>query len=143
MLILVSMCHYLHKSRTGFKGTNTMINLLITYAIKTCLVTTVFSVICLVTFITLPDSLIYQPCYFIGSKLHASSLLSILNARKSIRGKGQRQECKTISSPMFTTIIDDGVFVTESMERQLSIEGDGLMHGSLADVNDGIAELPL
>jgi hypothetical protein len=44
---------------------------------------------------------------------------------------------------MFTTIIDDGVSVTESMERQLSVEGDSLMHRSLADVNDGIVELPL
>jgi len=66
-----------------------------------------------------------------------------LNVRESIRGKGQPQGCKTISFPMFTTIIDDGVSVTESMERQLSVEGDRLTHRSLADVNDGIAELPL
>jgi len=56
ILITVSMCYYLHRSRTGLKryifygqecydlidthSTNTMINLLITYAIRTCLLTT-------------------------------------------------------------------------------------------------------
>jgi hypothetical protein len=49
-----------------------------------------------------------------------------LNVRESIRGKGQQQGCKTISSPMFTTIIDDGVSVTELMEKQLCIEGDDI-----------------
>jgi len=40
IVITVSMCYYLQRSRTGFKGTNTMINMLITYAIRTCLLTT-------------------------------------------------------------------------------------------------------
>ena len=63
ILITVSMCYYLHKSRTGLKryifygqecydltdthSTNTMINLLITYAIRTCLLTTCVSLLIL------------------------------------------------------------------------------------------------
>ncbi|KIM81741.1 hypothetical protein PILCRDRAFT_488674 [Piloderma croceum F 1598] len=100
-LITLSMCYYLHKSRTGLKGTDTMINLLITYAIRTCLVTTVCTTLCLVTFNALPRDMIYQPFYFIGCRLYANSLLSMLNARETIRDKGQPQDSGVFSLPRF------------------------------------------
>ncbi|KIM81812.1 hypothetical protein PILCRDRAFT_491229 [Piloderma croceum F 1598] len=100
-VITVSMCYYLRKNRTGFKGTDTMIDMLITYMIRTCLLTTICTISCLVTFITLPDSLIYQPFYFIGCRLYAMSLLSILNARESILDKSQSRGSEVVSLPRF------------------------------------------
>jgi len=87
IVISVSMCYYLHKSRTGFKGTDTMINLLITYAIRTCLLTTICITACLIAFIVLPGSMVHSAFYFIACRLYANSLLSTLNARERILDK--------------------------------------------------------
>lgn len=97
IVISVSMCYYLHKSRTGFKGTNSMINMLITYTIRTCLLTTIFTVGCLVTFIVFPQTMIYCALYFIACRLYANSFLSILNSRESIAEKGRPQGSNLIS----------------------------------------------
>jgi len=97
VMISVSICYYLQKSRTGFKGTDTMINILITYAIRTCLLTTVCTVGCLVTFIILPQTMIYGAFYFIACRLYANSLLSTLNSRESVAEKGRPQGSNLIS----------------------------------------------
>jgi len=84
LVITASMVYYLQKSRTGFKGTNQMINMLITYTIRTCLLTTLCTLSSLITFLVFPDALIYAAFYFIACRLYANSFLSTLNARESI-----------------------------------------------------------
>jgi len=89
LVITVAMVYYLQKSRTGFKSTNMMINMLITYMIRTCLLTTLCTLSSLITFLVFPDALIYAAFYFIACRLYANSLLSTLNARESILNLNQ------------------------------------------------------
>jgi len=87
IILTVSMCYYLHKSRTGFKGTETVINILITYAIRTCLLTTIFSLGCLATFFLYPQTMIFGAFYFVACRLYVNSLLSTLNSRERLAEK--------------------------------------------------------
>jgi len=90
IIITMSMCYYLQKSRTGFRSTDTTINLLITYAIRTCLLTTICAISSLAAFLIAQVS-IANALYLIGCRLYANSLLSALNVRESIIDRGRLQ----------------------------------------------------
>jgi len=127
IVITMSMCYYLHKSRTGLKSTNAMINLLITYTIRTCLLTT------LITFLVYPETMISASFYVVGCRLYANSLLSGLNARECIKERGRLKESDTTSTPRCNDTI-----VIGSPEWWLCIEALNQSHGS-SEVNGSTA----
>jgi len=86
-LIAGSLCYYLFTSRTGFKGTDSLINILSTYAINTGLVTSIFCALCFITYAAMPDNYIFLAFYFPLSKLYVNALLATLNARGRLREK--------------------------------------------------------
>lgn len=91
--IAMSVCYYLQKSRTAFKrhafhryvrhtiwqlipqSTNTMINLLITYAIRTCLLTTCVSVLALITSLDWHCRVCFIACLVTVSLFHRRVLV--------------------------------------------------------------------
>ncbi|KZT68544.1 hypothetical protein DAEQUDRAFT_727637 [Daedalea quercina L-15889] len=84
-LIAASMIYFLRKKRTMFHKTQMALDLMITYTLNTCLLTTVFTVICFITWYTETDTLIYSIFYFILVRLYSCSLVSTLNTRDNIK----------------------------------------------------------
>lgn len=98
-LITGLMIYYLRKGRTQFQKTNRAINLLITYSLNTSLLTTVFAVTTLITFMALHESLAYAAFFFILVRLYSCSFMSTLNSRSIVRQQlnGKDDEVITLS----------------------------------------------
>ncbi|KIY45955.1 hypothetical protein FISHEDRAFT_48246 [Fistulina hepatica ATCC 64428] len=82
VVIAGSLCFYLHRSRTGFKRSDTMISKLILFAVSTGLLTSVCAIASLISIAVWGGTLIYVAFYF----RYSNSLLATLNARNGIRG---------------------------------------------------------
>ncbi|KAL1949744.1 hypothetical protein VTO73DRAFT_8625 [Trametes versicolor] len=83
----------LHRSRTGIKRTDSMIDLLIVYAINTGLLTGVFNMLTFIFAFLYPDNIIYGAFAVVTAKLYANSVLaaltqSSLNTRRSLNNTG-------------------------------------------------------
>ncbi|KAK0190187.1 hypothetical protein F5146DRAFT_1122517 [Armillaria mellea] len=86
-LIAFSMCYYLHKSResAAFSSTSKMLLGLMRLVVISGLATSTCSLITLITYLALPNSLIFLGIHFILPKLYINSLLAMLNSRKDHR----------------------------------------------------------
>ncbi|KAK0480578.1 hypothetical protein IW261DRAFT_1592979 [Armillaria novae-zelandiae] len=82
LLVAVSLCYYLHKSRTGIRRTNTMINRLMVYAIHTGLITAVVDILVLAFHKIYPENIVYMSVFLILANLYSNSFLATLNARR-------------------------------------------------------------
>jgi len=78
----------LHRSRTGWKQTDTIVNRLILFSVNTGLVTSLCAIFALIFVSIFPDTFIYITFYMLISKMYTNSLLATLNARTSVRGRG-------------------------------------------------------
>ncbi|TBU32163.1 hypothetical protein BD311DRAFT_817208 [Dichomitus squalens] len=83
--IAAILCTILHRSRTRFSKSNTLINRLIAFSINTGLLTSVCACISLITFFALPNTFVYICFFFLIGRLYSNSLMATLNARKSLR----------------------------------------------------------
>ncbi|KAH9850069.1 hypothetical protein C2E23DRAFT_931744 [Lenzites betulinus] len=92
VIIAIVLCVILHTSRTGFSRSDALINKLIAFAVNTGLLTAVCSCLALITFVVLPDKLLYIAFFFLLGRLYANSLLATLNARKTLRDLSTSQE---------------------------------------------------
>ncbi|KAF8323559.1 hypothetical protein F5887DRAFT_1026056 [Amanita rubescens] len=84
--IAAVLCLLLHKSRTGFHRSNTMINKLILFSVNTGLLTSLCALASLISIVVAGENFIYIAFYFCIGRLYSNSLLATLNARKMIRG---------------------------------------------------------
>ncbi|KAL1949740.1 hypothetical protein VTO73DRAFT_8621 [Trametes versicolor] len=73
----------LHQRRTGFKITNSKIDLLIAYTIGTGFVTLVFAMACFITALASPGDLLFGALDLICVKVYINSVLATLNMRPS------------------------------------------------------------
>ncbi|KAI9443450.1 hypothetical protein H4582DRAFT_2072490 [Lactarius indigo] len=71
-----SLSYFLHKMRTGFKRSDTLINRLIIYSVNTGALTSVFSAAVLASYNLMPSNLIYVALYFVLTKRTPSILKS-------------------------------------------------------------------
>lgn len=86
VLIAASLCTLLQRSRTGFKKSDSMISKLMLFTVNTGLLTSIFAVLSLATFLAYPNTLIYVTFFFCLGRLYSNSLLASLNCRRIIRG---------------------------------------------------------
>ncbi|KAI0706403.1 hypothetical protein C8Q76DRAFT_157534 [Earliella scabrosa] len=83
--ILTSVLVYtLHKSRTGMKRTDSIINVLILYSVNTGLIISAANVLCLVCGLVLPQTLTYVVLDSVISSLYLNSVLASLNSRDAL-----------------------------------------------------------
>ncbi|KAI0773043.1 hypothetical protein BD413DRAFT_310771 [Trametes elegans] len=88
--VLVDLCLtgtlvvVLLRSRTGFKRTDSLIEVLIIYSINTGLLTSIFGLLCFIFAKILPGNLIYIGISVVGVKLYANSVLAVLNSRRAL-----------------------------------------------------------
>ncbi|EIM84219.1 uncharacterized protein STEHIDRAFT_169981 [Stereum hirsutum FP-91666 SS1] len=86
-IITITMIYYLQRNRSSFEKTNRAINLLITYALNTCLLTTLCTLACLISWVTSTNALVYALFYFILVRLYSCSFMSTLNSRQFVRAQ--------------------------------------------------------
>ncbi|KZT69084.1 hypothetical protein DAEQUDRAFT_275228 [Daedalea quercina L-15889] len=97
-LIAGAIIYYLNMKRTIFSRTNHAINLLITYALNTCLLTTVFSFFTLITFLVYSETMVYTVFWFVLTRLYTCSMLSTLNSRENVRQALENHDLISFSS---------------------------------------------
>ncbi|KAF7298352.1 MFS domain-containing protein [Mycena kentingensis (nom. inval.)] len=84
VLITASLVFSLSKRKTGFSGTDGVIDKIIRMTIQTGLITAVFSIMEVISFMTLPKMAINFVFDIALTKLYANCLLSTLNARHAL-----------------------------------------------------------
>ncbi|KAF9057471.1 hypothetical protein BJ165DRAFT_35260 [Panaeolus papilionaceus] len=92
VLITAALLFFLHRSRTGFKKSDTMISTLITFTVSTGLLTSICAVASMISILASGHTLIYVAFYFCLGRLYSNSVLATLNARQSIRGLGEHSD---------------------------------------------------
>ncbi|THH29894.1 hypothetical protein EUX98_g4297 [Antrodiella citrinella] len=95
--IAFSLCFFLHTSRTGIRKTESLINILIMYTINTGLLTAADSTAGLITFVVMPNNMVYITFYLQLSKLYINAYLATLNARENLRDRSPANEHVSIS----------------------------------------------
>ncbi|KAL0945224.1 hypothetical protein HGRIS_000737 [Hohenbuehelia grisea] len=83
--ISASLVYYLNKNRSGVRSTESLVDKLIVYFIGIGSLTFVFALLNLVTWLAIPDQLIFTTFHSLISKLYVNSLLVTLNSRTSFR----------------------------------------------------------
>ncbi|KAF8328508.1 hypothetical protein F5887DRAFT_1143082 [Amanita rubescens] len=112
--IAAVLCTLLHKSRTGFHRSNTMINRLILFSVNTSLLTSLCALASLISIVVAGESFIYIAFFFCSGRLYTNSLLATLNAREMIRGAesfqsiGKDHSFSLRDTPKTTTIGSKG-----------------------------------
>ncbi|PPR02686.1 hypothetical protein CVT24_002108 [Panaeolus cyanescens] len=87
ILIATSLCYSLSKTRTGYKQTDSVVNVLMMYVINSSLLTTVCALGCLVAYAIWPNTFAFIGIYFCLSKLFLNSLLAMLNGRDALKSR--------------------------------------------------------
>ncbi|KAJ8506982.1 hypothetical protein ONZ45_g10600 [Pleurotus djamor] len=78
VLIAIAMALYLSRERSEFLWTNMLISKLITYFVGIGALTSIFALLTLFSFITMPQNLVFLIFHSVLSKLYGNSLLVIL-----------------------------------------------------------------
>ncbi|THH11638.1 hypothetical protein EW146_g7974 [Bondarzewia mesenterica] len=95
------------KKRTGIKRTDSLITVLMLYSINTNIITSIFSLLCLITYAVMSQNFVFIAFYFPISKLFVNAMLAILNARKSQRGNDV-----VLSLPVYSSAEPAGTLTT-------------------------------
>ncbi|KAI0709799.1 hypothetical protein C8Q76DRAFT_81068 [Earliella scabrosa] len=88
MVLTSTLIYILRASRTGFKSTDSLIDVLVVYTINTGLLTGFFSIMSLVFAVACPDNLIYVSLNMLSTRTYANSVLAVLNSRRSLNDRG-------------------------------------------------------
>ncbi|CAK5263981.1 unnamed protein product [Mycena citricolor] len=84
VLITVSLVFSLARRKTGFSGTDTVIDKIIRMTIQTGMITALFSILDVVSFMVLPHAAVNFIWDLALSKLYTNCLMSTLNSRASL-----------------------------------------------------------
>ncbi|TDL15906.1 hypothetical protein BD410DRAFT_902340 [Rickenella mellea] len=84
ILIAVSLCYFLHKSRTGFARTDTVITMLMVYAINTGLLTSIFATLSVIFYAAMPGNFVWISFFWSLGRLYINSFLATLNSREML-----------------------------------------------------------
>ncbi|KAJ7047708.1 hypothetical protein C8F04DRAFT_1059821 [Mycena alexandri] len=105
LFIALILVFYLHRSRTGFKKSDTMISKLMLFSVSTGLLTAFCAVASLVSILVWGKTLIYVAFYFSLGRLYFNSVLATLNARNDIRALTDDPEDITFSLQTLSKVI--------------------------------------
>ncbi|KAF9477343.1 hypothetical protein BDN70DRAFT_114943 [Pholiota conissans] len=83
--IAVSMLYYLARQRKQVKRISRLLDRLVTYTIRSGLLTSIAAIVVILCFQLMQDNFIWLGVYTFVAKLYSNSLLSALNARKELR----------------------------------------------------------
>jgi hypothetical protein len=112
IIIASALCTSLSRSRTGFKTTDSLVTILMMYAINASVLTTVCSAACLITYAIWPKEFTFIGIYFCLSKLIFNSLLAMLNGRSSLKKKAHGLSVR-LSEPSLRPMHFSSTFMTK------------------------------
>ncbi|VDC05156.1 unnamed protein product [Peniophora sp. CBMAI 1063] len=95
-----TLTYLLHKSRTGFRKTDTIVKKLIIFVVNTGLLTSINALCSLITYSARPDTFLYICFFFVMGRLYSNSLLATLNARRGISEQSRNDSHSLQSIPM-------------------------------------------
>ncbi|KAL5524851.1 hypothetical protein ACEPAF_9997 [Sanghuangporus sanghuang] len=105
LAIAAVLIFLLHRSRTGFKRSDHIINRLILFSLNTGLLTSLDATMSLIANIVWSNTFIYILFFVNVSRLYTNSLMATLNSRKGLRGvdssTGEESLSVTLSQPRF------------------------------------------
>ncbi|KAI1784894.1 hypothetical protein LXA43DRAFT_1100916 [Ganoderma leucocontextum] len=107
----------LHRRRTGIKRTDSMIDVLILYAVSTGFLTTVFNILAFIFVLAFPGNLIYVAFSVIATKLYANTLLVALNTRHALSRGGLVEDSDIKLYGSNTVFAGSTIISTESTQR--------------------------
>jgi len=121
IIIAVYMVYFLQgqrAARTSLFTTvkNKTVNLLIAYALNTCILAGVFTLVTLITNVTMPETMVYALFYFITVRLYACAMVSTLNSRGADQQVGANKDF--ISFTRTTVVTQDGVHSRPAVEAK-------------------------
>ncbi|KAF9565669.1 hypothetical protein CPC08DRAFT_152541 [Agrocybe pediades] len=105
VIIAISLCYYLTKSRTGFARTDSLITTLIIYSLTTGLITSIIAFICVVTFAIMPTNYIWLGFFWLIGKCYVNSLLAALNSREALREQVAPKEGTFLQLTPFRAVV--------------------------------------
>ncbi|EIW52927.1 uncharacterized protein TRAVEDRAFT_75155 [Trametes versicolor FP-101664 SS1] len=111
-LLTAALIFSLHSSRTGVRRTDSIIDLLIMYAINTGLVTGIMNLLSLIFALAMPNNLIYAGIVIVATKLYANSMMAVLNSRRALAAQG--------------TVVHTASYDISAMQRQWRAAGSRL-----------------
>jgi len=85
LLMALILAYYLQKGKSGFEHTNSIVSLVIQYAVATGLATSMLAIACLIAYLLRPNTFIFIAMHFSLGRLYTNALLATLNSRRSIR----------------------------------------------------------
>ncbi|KAJ6494053.1 hypothetical protein C8R47DRAFT_1118208 [Mycena vitilis] len=85
--VALALCYLLRGSRTGFQRTDSLITVLMMYAVNTGLIVALDATAGMLTFVFMPNNFIFVAFYLLLSKLYLNSYLAVLNVRQGLREK--------------------------------------------------------
>lgn len=85
--VAVALCVLLFKARTGFRKTDTLIKILVTYTVNTGLIVAVDASLGMIMYIVMPHNFVFLTFYLLLSKLYLNSYLATMNAREDLRDR--------------------------------------------------------
>ncbi|KAJ7723669.1 hypothetical protein B0H16DRAFT_1737112 [Mycena metata] len=83
--VALALCYLLRGSRTGFERTDSLIRMLMKYAVNTGLIVAFDAAAGMLSFVFMPTNFIFLGFYLLLSKLYLNSYLAILNAGPKLR----------------------------------------------------------
>lgn len=92
IITAAALSYFLHKMRTGYAKSDTLINRLILYSVNNGILTSACSFTVVILYNVMPTNFIFMGLYFVLSKLYANSCLATLNTRRFVHGKGTDRE---------------------------------------------------
>ncbi|KAJ8080701.1 hypothetical protein PM082_017535 [Marasmius tenuissimus] len=108
ILIAVSLCYYLYKSKTGSRRTDSLISTLMIYTLTTGVMTSVIDTIIVISFATMPQNFVWLALFWIVGRCYVNSFLAALNSRESLRERIAAREGSFIHlSPVETGNVNE------------------------------------
>ncbi|KAF8151021.1 hypothetical protein B0H34DRAFT_159626 [Crassisporium funariophilum] len=129
ILIAVCLCVSLSRSRTGFKKTDSIVTVLMLYAINSSVLTTLCSMACFITYAIWPMEFTFIGIYVCLSKLFLNSLLAMLNGRSGLQARAHGfsdapaafSQGSSRPTDFVTSFASKDVYEFENMPRPLVI----------------------
>ncbi|KAK7054814.1 hypothetical protein VNI00_003277 [Paramarasmius palmivorus] len=118
--LTVAVCYYLSRSRTGFAASETMLNKIIVLAINTGAITSVWTILILIAYLSLRGYYVYFGMYLVIGRLYANSLLATLNSRQRMRSTSDAAQVDAYNLDQFSQ--HPGTDTTGAVQVHMNIE---------------------
>ncbi|KAL4250039.1 hypothetical protein ABKN59_004924 [Abortiporus biennis] len=115
--IAISMCILLFQMKTGFRRTDSQIDVLMRYSLHTGALTSLCAMGMLITYLMMPHNFVYVGVFLSLPKLYHNALLALLNGREGLKKKIQNID--TYNSIQFSNMTASASRGTPFVNRPL------------------------